>query len=60
MRARVALAAAVLAGALVAPLAAEIARRPQGGSKFVASEVIITVSAAAEFLAGRDPYATSA
>ena len=57
MRTRVALAAAVLAGALVAPLGAEIARRAQGGSKFVASEVIITEGAAAEFLAGRDPYA---
>lgn len=57
VRARVLLAAAVIAGALVAPLATEIARRGQGGSRFVASEVILTEGAAAEFLAGRDPYA---
>jgi hypothetical protein len=54
--ARVAVAALVLAGAVAAPLAAEVRGRADSGAMYVASEVVVTECAAAAVAHGADPY----
>jgi hypothetical protein len=54
--ARLLLALLVLAGALVLPLTAEVRWRPVQGPVYAPSEVVLTESAAADLLRGRDPY----
>ena len=55
--ARLLLALVVLVGAVAIPLAAEVRWRADGGPEYAHSEVVITESAAAEAVHGRDPYA---
>jgi len=54
--ARVAVAVVVLAGAVAAPLAAEVRGRADSGAMYVASEVVVTECAAAAVAQGADPY----
>jgi hypothetical protein len=55
--ARLLLALVVLVGAVAIPLAAEVQWRADRGPEYAHSEVVITESAAAEAVRGRDPYA---
>jgi Glycosyltransferase family 87 len=60
LAARTALAVAVLLGALVLPLALEIAWRANDGDRLhVQSEVFLTEEGARALLGGRDPYSVS-
>jgi Glycosyltransferase family 87 len=54
--ARVLLAAFVLVGAVVLPLAAEVQWRAQRGPQYVTSEVVVTERAGAALARWRDPY----
>src|SRR5262249_35859814 len=56
MVARFVVALAVLFGALVLPLAAEVKWRGGRGARYAPAEVIVTERAASEVLRGRDPY----
>src|SRR4051812_5885624 len=57
LAARVFVAAVVAAGAVIAPLAAEVRWRAERGPQYAASEVAITEQAGVALAGGRDPYA---
>jgi hypothetical protein len=57
LAARVFVAAVVAAGAVIAPLAAEVHWRAERGPEYAASEVVVTERAGAALAGGRDPYA---
>jgi len=54
--ARLLLAAVVFAGTVAAPLAAEVHRRADREAAYAPAEVVVTESAAAAIVHGRDPY----
>jgi hypothetical protein len=56
MVARFVVALAVLFGALVLPLTAEVMWRAERGARYAPAEVVVTERAASEVLRGRDPY----